>query len=285
MENAHRMALIVALVFSSGTSFASLPKASRAANVSAVSAPRLPARAVDTLNSDSDWTRWARAVGQAEENRDVVIAKLRSIKNLKTKLIDALPTKNRAMALDVMAALEMHDLVEDLLVYMSADEDGFVTLTISSLMDSKNQSAAISAYVENLKPDNISRFSSPTIVAMLEPLGRIGTKLSNATIEALVKNRSPDVRSATLYYLRMMALSNHEHGQDQYVQSFLKNSEFQVRLQAVSVLAEFSRSRDTGFEAENLIERDELKSICKKEQAPVVRGYCLSLAEKPLGQR
>ena len=285
MKHAHRLALIVALVLSSGTSFASLPKNSLATKVSAASLSRLPARAPDALNSDNDWTRWARAVGQSEENRDIVIAKLHAIKNLKTKLIEALPTKNRAMALDVMAALEMHDLVGDLLVYMSADEDGFVTLTISSLMDAKNQGETIAAYTENLKSENVSRFSPPTIVAMLEPLGRIGTQLPNSTIETLAKHSSPDVRSATLYYLRMMALSNHEHGQDQYVQKFLKSSEFQVRLQAVSILAEFSRSRDSGFKLENLVEQDELKSLCRKEKATVVRKSCLSLTEKPKGER
>lgn len=286
MKNSHRLAMIGALVLSSGAASAGSPKVTRPNQPTVVISSRAPARATTPSHAnESDWTRWARAVGQAEDNREIVIAKLRSIKNLKTKLIEALPTQNRAMALDVIAALEMHDLVDELLVYMSADEDGFVTLTISSLMNAKNQNSAINAYLENLKPENANRFSAPTLVAMLEPLGRIGIQLTNSTIEALSKHASADVRSATLYYLRMLAISNHEHGKDQYVQSFLKSTEFQLRLQALSTLTEFSRSRDPAFEPENIIPLDELIAVCKKEVSSVIRGYCLSLVEKPKGER
>ena len=286
MINSHRLVMIGALVLWNGAAFAGSPKAVHLNQPAVVKSVRAPAREkLVKPSSESDWTRWARAVGQAEENRETVILKLRSIKNLKTKLIEALPTQNRAMALDVMAALEMHDLVDDLLVYMSADEDGFVTLTISSLMNAQNQTNAISAYVENLKPENANRFSAPTLVAMLEPLGRIGIPLSSSTIEALSKQASPDVRAATLYYLRMMAISNHEHSKDQYIQSFLKSSEFQLRLQAISTLSEFSRSHDPSFEPENILSHDELMAVCKKEASLVIRGYCISLVEKAKGER
>jgi len=187
------------------------------------------------------------------------------------------------MALDVMSALEMHELVNELMVYMSADEDGFVTLTINSLLDEKNQDAVLKNYVEDLAPDNLSRFSPATVVAMLEPIGRLGIPLSNATVQSLISQKSPEIRGAILYDLRMMALTHHHHEQDGYVKGFLKNTEFQVRLQAVSTLDEFQRSQDSGFT--NLPSHSDLISLCKKEKADAVREYCFTLTEKPKGQR
>jgi len=212
------------------------------------------------------WMDLARKVGESEENRASVIAQLRQTPGLKSKISKAIYTKNRPLALDVISALEMKELIPDLLLHVPADPDGFLTVAVNSMMDSKNQKSILDSYKANLSQAGVS---NAAILAMLEPLGRMNVVLSRDVLTGLAQSSSPEVRSAVLYYLRMMALRNKRFENLDLLAKLLRAPEFQIRLQAVSV------SHEIGAHA-GVPDSSEMKKVCEAEKTASIRQACLS---------
>lgn len=237
------------------------------------------------------WTALARRVGQSEEGRARAIALLKQEKNLESLLLNALETRDRHLALDVIGSLEMKTLAPELMNRVAADRDGFLTLALNSLMDEKNSPSILRSHIKNLNADRQAKLSPAAIVAMLEPLGRLGTKIPKRDLTALSTHSFPEVRSAVLYYLRAMALQHRNREYDSLILQALNATEFQIRLQAVSLLTELARSGITirssasalttvtgaTFAAESL-NRDKLVNHCLSERHPKIRENCLSIA-------
>ncbi len=220
------------------------------------------------------WTGLARKVGESEDGRAAVIEQLRKIKTLNAILKKAIYTNERPLALDVISALELKSLVPDLLFHVPADPDGFLTVAINSMMDQKNQTQILKSYIDNLAPGSVDKVSSAAIVAMLEPLGRLAIVLQPPTIARLQIHESPEVRSSTLYYIRVMGLRNHHFESLETLASLLKAPEFQIRLQAVSIFAEFLKLADAP--KDKLAPRATLKTVCDGEKTASIRSACLS---------
>lgn len=218
------------------------------------------------LAAAPSWTDLARKVGESEENRASVIAQLRHIPNLKSKLSKAIYTKDRPVALDVISALEMKEMIPDLLLHVPADPDGFLTVAVNSMMDSKNQKSILDSYVTNLSSPGVS---NAAVVAMLEPLGRMNIALSREIVVGLSESPSPEVRSSLIYYLRIMALRNKRYDNLDLLASLLHAPEFQIRLQVVSVAHEIGAR--AGVPAVG-----EMKKVCEAEKTPSIRQACLS---------
>jgi hypothetical protein len=212
------------------------------------------------------WTELARKVGESEENRASVIAQLRKISGLKSKLSKAIYSKNRPLALDVISALSMKEMIPDLLLHVPADPDGFLTVALNSMMDSKNQKSILDSYVENVSSKGVSYAA---IVAMLEPLGRLNIALSRDVLNSLASSPSPEVRSSVIYYLRIMALRNKRYENLDLLNGFLKSPEFQLRLQTVSVAGEIGARSGVPSVSE-------MKNVCEAEKTPSIRAACLS---------
>lgn len=223
------------------------------------------------------WTTLARKVGQNESDTERMgaIKSLKKIQDLSQLLRLGLTTKDRPLALETISALNLKGLVPELLVQVPTDPDGFLTLAINSMTDLSNQERILKFYAENLEPKNQLKVSPPTIVAMLEPLGRLGYRLSRKTLTSLQSHRSPDVQSASLYYLRMMGLRNNVFENLDLVTDFTTAPQYQLRLQAISISAELiSRSRNRA-EVAKLRTRDELNELCRQERKPEMTESCL----------
>ena len=212
------------------------------------------------------WKDLARKVGESEEHRAAVIAQLRKVPSLKTKLSQAIYSKDRPLALDVISALDMKELIPDLLLHVPADPDGFLTVAVNAMMDSQNQKRILDSYKDTLASSGVS-FAA--LVAMLEPLGRMNVSISREVLLNLSVSASPEVRSAVIYYLRIMALRNKRYDNLDLLAGFLKSREFQLRLQAVSVAGEIGAR--AGVPAVT-----EMKSVCEAERTPSIRSACLA---------
>ena len=219
-------------------------------------------------SASASWTDLARKVGESEDNRANVIAQLRHIPGLKAKLSRAIYSgTQRPLALDVISALDMKDMITDLLLHVPADPDGFLTVAVNSMMDPKNQKTILDSYVSNL--NSLGGVSYAAQVAMLEPLGRLGVVLSRDVLNALSTSASPEVRSSLIYYLRMMALRNHRYENLELLAGLLKAGEFQIRMQVVSVSSEIG-SRP------GIPSIVDLKHVCETEKTPSIRAACLN---------
>ena len=220
------------------------------------------------------WTDLARKVGTSEDVRAQAIKELRNMKGLKGRLQKAIYTADRPLALDVISALDLKDLIPELLLHVPADPDGFLTVAVNSMMTEKNQAEILASYSASLEPKNLPKVSPGAVVAMLEPLGRLAIKLPRATLLGLKDHASPEVRSSTLYYLRINSLRNHVNENLDLVTELLKAKEFQIRLQAVSVTAELLDQNKSVVLG--LLARSSLKDLCAAEKAQQIKEACLS---------
>lgn len=228
--------------------------------------------------ASSSWTYWARKVGQSETvaDRKRALTQLRSAKNLDSNLKNALSTVDRHLALDAIVALGLKEFVPELLSRVDSDEDGFLTLNLNALLDETNKVQIFNHYVSQLEPARASKISAAAIVAMLEPLGRAGHVLPKATIENLFLHTFPEVRSSVIYYARLMSLRNTRKDYHSILVKGLSAGEFQLRLQAVSVLNELTKLNPSNAP----VSREELSRRCKREKHSRVKGQCLWILEE-----
>jgi hypothetical protein len=222
------------------------------------------------------WTVLARKVGQSEEQRASAIRELKRMPNLSASLRKALYTSERPLALEVISALELRGMMPELIELVPTDRDGFVTLALNSMMTDKNQSFILDTYIDLLDPKYQSSLSASAIMAMLEPLGRVGIKLSRPTLTALKKNPSPEIRGSLLYYIRIMALRNRVFENLDLVTEMTKAEEFQLRLQAISVSAEILSEVKSPTVHQALKSREDLNGLCSQESDSKIKDVCLS---------
>ncbi len=232
------------------------------------------AHAVVTTDS---WRDAARKAGQSETTqiRSEALAELRKQKNLDQKLILALDTEDRYLALEAISALQLKKLVPDLLSKVEKDIDGFLTLTLSSLLDEANKDKVLSGYSGLLTSKKFKTISPATIVALLEPLGRIGVALPAKSVEQMFKHKYPEVRSSTLQYVRSMALAHKKREYNKVLDSGITSAEFQLRLQTISILQEL-----LSLNIKSTYSLTKLRGICQKEKVKNARESCLQFLSK-----
>lgn len=228
------------------------------------------------------WTDLARKVGSSEEGRDAALKELKAIPNLKAKLKKAIYTNERPLALDVISSLSLEELVPDLLLHVAADPDGFLTVAVNAMMHEKNQTLILKSYLESLEPRNLSRVSNGAVVAMLEPIGRMGVKLPRATLDGLKNHESPEVRGSTLYYLRIMSVRNRSFENLDIVTDLTKATEFQLRLQALAMTSEI-HALNQAPKPKGLLDKDEVKARCNQEKQKQIKTACLSFVDSASG--
>ena len=117
------------------------------------------------------WQEIARHVGPAEGDRQEHIDQLKKLENLDKVVIDAIGTKDQALALDTISALKLKHLVPELLESIDRDDTGFLILTISVFINKSNYAKIFQTYKNRLA--NSTQQSPANLVALLEPLGRL----------------------------------------------------------------------------------------------------------------
>jgi len=219
-----------------------------------------------TVKSPS-WQTLARKVGQSEEGREAAIQALRRLPTLSADLHRALTSSDRPLALEVIGALELRNFLPDLVDLIPADSDGFTALAVNGLMTDKTSPEILRTYSSLLTRS----LPAPVTVALLEPMARKKVSLPRSTLEKLANAQSPDVRSALLYYLRIMALRYSVSSDLDLVTDMIRAPEGQLRLQAISVSAELQARPRL---ARSLKSPEDLNSICSHENA--LKEACLS---------
>ena len=224
----------------------------------------------------ANWTRLARQVGESEKSRDAALAALRKTPRINQILFKALAGTDRALALDVIVALDIKSFVPELIERSAVDEDGFLILALSSMLDETNENKILSSYQSALT--RLSERSPAAIVAMLEPLGRLGRRLPRATVAALFAHEWPEVRGAALYYVRLMALEHRKDAGLEHVAGALRERSFQLRAQAVFAAREIA-ARDAEFSDAIGGERA-IDDACARESNPFAIEACKAVRRR-----
>jgi len=184
-----------------------------------------------------DWSYWARHVGPAEKKRTKAIQNLKTIPNLDQILLDKIGSSQQGLALDVISALEKRDLLYPLMDKILIEPSGFLVLTLNSLMTKDNRNQVLEIYFELMAKDFL-QLSPANLVAMIEPFGRLGSKLPKPILEKYSQHTFPEVQSALLSYARQMIF---EHRQVAYHQVFKKlkdTADYQLQIQIKSYMEE-----------------------------------------------
>lgn len=221
------------------------------------------------------WTAYARHVGQTEKSREAALQELRKIKNLDQALLKALRTSKKPLALDVISALRMMELVPKLLSRIQSDDDGFIVLTLNSLLTEENKSEVLEAYLKILKTSQKVSLSPATLVAMLEPMGRLGAELTFESVSNLMRHESYEVRSATLYYVREMTLMKGKMSYLSHIADAIGTSPYQIRMQALYLIDELLKKPGVPPP----ISETQLSSKCKEEKRDTVRKHCFKVLQ------
>lgn len=158
-----------------------------------------------------DWQYHARRLTGYEE--PIRVASLRALKQTKTIAADveaALEGPDRYLALDVIATLDLQSTLPALFRASDKDEDGVVSLAINALITPDNVGQITEFYVKRLNRAYRKALSVPSFVAILDVLGRLGHRLGEKQVAEYAQNPDPDIRSAALYYARLISKHDRE---------------------------------------------------------------------------
>jgi hypothetical protein len=154
-----------------------------------------------TYGAAPDWVSPAlRLTGESNFVRTDSIQKLRTLPGIETEIKQALRGERKFLALDVVSALKMENLMPELIQLSQPDESGFFYLAMNSLVVAGNQKLLEHVYFQRL----VNEKTPPTVqMILLDSLCRMGVRLRSEDLEKfLFKNESPEVRASALYYLR-----------------------------------------------------------------------------------
>lgn len=216
-----------------------------------------------------DWKEWARHVGPAEKDRRSAISKLRALPDLDRLVLEALLTSDQGLALDTISAVKMHHLVPQLLEKIKQEDSGFLVLTLNSLIRAQNFELIRTSYTNLLQSALEEKLSPANIVALLEPLGRLGVELEPQILRNLLSHDYPEVRSAVLSYARQMLIQKES---SQYHFLFLSarfDKTYQIRSQSMAYFSEVKSQK----KLQTLVDLDQVK--IEKVRPPVSNSRAL----------
>jgi hypothetical protein len=229
-------------------------------------------KAHKVVNENSDWAQLAvRLTGESDEIRQEALKLLKKLKTLKAQLRTALWTHQRPLALDVIATLKIKALLPELLKISASDEDGFVYLTINSLIDDKNYKKVVELYLRRLTHPVGKRIPSPAAkIAILDSLGRLRQALEAESVEDMMGTQSePDIQRAVLSYVRNFLLRKEHPEYWNAVERATRAKSYEVRVQAYFLVSEVQKS----FEHESA----KLWSRCESDSNSELSALCLKL--------
>jgi len=218
------------------------------------------------------WVDWSRrlTLDTAKTPRTLVVRKLKRIKGLEEKLKQGLQDPlNRSYALDVIAALERTSFIDVLQAQVRSDPDGYVILTLNTLLDSKTYGPVATSY-KNLLTDSLDDLSPGATVALVDSLTRWGSPLSMDTVESLLDHSYPEVKLATVSYLGAMVLKFKKTAYLKPMSELMSLSPYQVRLQALYLYDALPGERA----------RLSLLKSCKGDKNPIVQTKCRQFYKK-----
>lgn len=176
-----------------------------------------------------DWKTHARHLtGETER-------KLRKDPELSTRLVKALDSEDRFLSLDVISALRMRVLLPELLRFSERDSTGYSYHSINTLLEPADYAEVLKLYEARLASGNTSM---PSKLAILDSLTRLPSHLPETELKRLLREETPEIRSAALYYLRNRLLKNRRKDFLPLLKLALRDPTFQIRAQAEALARE-----------------------------------------------
>lgn len=192
------------------------------------------------------WQHHARRLTGYEE--PIRIASLRALKQNKSiaaEVEKSLEGPDRYLALDVIATLDLQSTLPALFRASDRDEDGVVYLAINALITPDNVDEITSFYTRRLSRANWKALSVPSFVAILDVLGRLGHHLPEKQVTEYAQNEDPDVRSAAIYYARLISKRDRKLAYSDAVARGLKDPAETLRIQTRLFLREICKTGAT----------------------------------------
>ncbi|MBC7693515.1 MAG: hypothetical protein H7222_17245 [Methylotenera sp.] len=218
-----------------------------------------------------DWRTSARRfTGESDQVRENSITLLRKDPELLPKLKRALGTQDHFLALDVISVLRLRPMFDPLVQYSEHDCTGYSYHVINSLLEARDQAQVIQVYQDRLENPKICPAAK---LAILDSLGRMSFELQAQQIAKSLQHDDPEVRSATLYYLRSSILRLHRFHQVSFLETSIQDAAFQIRLQTLYLLSELPAStrKPHAREIRSVLQ------LCRTDTVPQVKALCMSL--------
>lgn len=217
-----------------------------------------------------DWSRDAvRLTGESDYVREQALNRLKKRPDLENILRQQLRGPKQPLALDVISALDMVELLPDLLQVAKKDENGFVYLAINNLMNSENKNKIVSIYEHHLFCPASCQASGPAQVVILDTLSRLGESFSPQQIESLLASPWPEVRFSALNYVRTALLKRNQGQYLHLVKQALHGQPLQLREQALYLASELTDVQQKQILAS--------MSNCQNTFGPTARVLCEKL--------
>lgn len=187
---------------------------------------------IPSLAAEAGWQIWAKKlIGEKEEVRNTSLKELKKIKDLNQQLNKALDSEaEKALALDVIVALQLQDFNPRLLQAALTDREGITVLAINGLLTTTNRQQIGKEFLKHLTM-RMPLLSESAIVAMIDGLGRMGKKIPSELWQKLFTHPAHEVRSAAITYLRVMHMNYKLRPSSDFLRQGLAEASRQLRMQ------------------------------------------------------
>ena len=195
----------------------------------------------------ADWSKEAvRMTGESDHIRERALARLAKMPHLREILRQEISGPKKALALDVISALNYQSLLPELRKAASNDETGFVFLTINNLMTNENRFDLVKFYKKQLLCKILCSISEPSKIVIIETLARLNEKLSLEELEGLYDESAwPEVKGAILDYVRYATVKHKNKSYAELLKKPFTENNLQLREQALSAISELpSKQRE-----------------------------------------
>ena len=221
--------------------------------------------------ASQSWTNYASKLsGYPEADRRKAILGLRSYPHLAEELKRQLTGEEKYLALEVISALRLSSFLPQLVSLSPQDENGSLYLTINTLITKENYSEISRFYVAKFR--NRTGISDAALVVILDTLGRFNWELEEPELLDVFTAHSPEVRSAVLYYVRLLGIERQKIVFEKLIKKALGDQAFSIRLQALYYLTDLSKSHIRGLSV--------FLPLCRNDENRDVREKCLSLGRE-----
>jgi len=161
----------------------------------------------------------------------------------------------------------LRELLTDLILFSEKDHTGYSYHVINSLFEKKDEERIRTLYLERLDSTKISPASK---MAMLDALARMGITLGDERVARLLRDESPEVRSATLSMIRSELVFRNVQRNFPYLEKTIEDPAFQIRIQTLYLVSELPAS----LRRANLSRVNAIFERCGKDSTAQVKAIC-----------
>ncbi len=201
--------------------------------------PSAKTEAKATNPEDKAWLKYAlRLTGESDYVRTASLRELKKLKSLKSDLREGLQGDHRALALDAIVALQLKEMLPELVQASASDRDGFVHLALYTLSDAESRPKLTTLFIDRLKATGEKKMPAGAKLAALDMLALWQAPLSVQDLIWLLRDDSHEVRLAALSFARSFLMKGKQRDYQWIVERALQSNPYQLRVRALYVASE-----------------------------------------------